>query len=218
MYTPSHFQEARHEVLCAAIRKAAFGTLVTFNGGQIVASHIPLLLDESEAPIGTLYGHLARSNPQWRTFDPGVSALVTFVLADSYVSPTWYPTKRESGKVVPTWNYMTVHARGALHLVHDPDALRPIVSRLTDRHEQDRPEPWAVTDAPERYVAGMLKGIVGVAIAVEALEGAWKLSQNRSDADQHGVVQGLQQEDARGEAVARSMATLRGNQDRGVAE
>ena len=208
MYVPAHFQEHRRDILFGAMRTAAFGTLVTLNEGHLVASHIPFMLDETEGPNGTLHGHLARANPQWRSFDPAVDALVSFVVADAYVSPSWYPTKGQTGKVVPTWNYIAVQAAGPLRITHEPDALRALLDQLTRQHEAPRPEPWAITDAPAAYTAALLKAIVGVTIPVTDLQGKWKLSQNRPEADRSGVLQGLLEEDGRAGTIAAAMQGL----------
>ncbi len=144
------------------------------------------------APFGTLLGHIARDNPQWR--DGAGEALAIFLGTDAYVSPSFYPTKKENGKVVPTWNYIAIHARGAIEWFDDAERLRAIVTRLTQKHESGRPEPWAVTDAPPDYVDMMLKAIVGFAIPLARLEGKWKMSQNRPPADRKGAADVLRRE------------------------
>lgn len=208
MYVPRHFREERRAVLVAALRASGLGTLTTLNGGRLVASHLPFVLDEEGGAQGVLYGHLARANPQWRDFDPAVEALVSFVLADAYVSPSWYPTKAETGKVVPTWNYIAVQASGPLTLIEDPAALRDLVGRLTETQEGGRPHPWSVDDAPADFTAAMLRGIVGLRVEIASLSGAWKLSQNRSEADRAGVLQGLQSEGAQAAPVVAAMNAL----------
>ena len=208
MYVPTHFREDRRDVLFGTVRAAAFGTLVTLNEGRITASHIPFVLDEAEGPNGTLRGHLARTNPQWRSFDPTVEALVTFVVADAYVSPSWYPTKRETGKVVPTWNYIAVQAAGPLQVTQEPEALRRMLDNLTHQHEAPRPDPWAVTDAPAAFTTALLKAIVGVTIPITSLEGKWKLSQNRPDADRSGVLDGLRKDGSRAAGITTAMQDL----------
>jgi len=200
MYVPVHFREERIEVLHAAIRTYGFGTLVTSDEGELEASHLPLLLDAEPAPFGTLRGHLARANPQWRRAKPGVEALAIFLGPDAYVTPSWYPTKQQTGKVVPTWNYLAIHVYGTLSVQEDPAQLRDHVGRLTDRHEATRASPWAVDDAPEPYIDQMLRAIVGVTLRITRIEGKWKMSQNRTAEDQTGVREGLAREAGDGHA------------------
>jgi transcriptional regulator len=195
MYVPAHFDESRVPVLHDAMRRIGFGTLVTrwSDGGSdgLEASHIPLLVDPAPAPFGTLRGHIARANPQWKRADAGTPALVTLLGPDAYVTPSWFPSKRETGKVVPTWNYITVHATGPLRFFDDRAPLLDLVTRLTDAHEGRREKPWAVTDAPAAYIDAMLKAIVGFELPIARLEGKWKLSQNKSAADVAGIRDGL---------------------------
>ncbi|MEO8715691.1 MAG: FMN-binding negative transcriptional regulator [Acetobacteraceae bacterium] len=188
---PPAFREDRIEVLHAAIREARLATLVTLTLEGLVASHVPLLLDPGPAPYGTLIGHLASPNPQARGGVADVDALAIFQGPEAYVTPSWYATKRETGKVVPTWNYVAIHAVGPLRFFDDPARLLEIVTRLTERHERARAEPWAVGDAPGDFVAGMLRGIIGFEMPIARLEGKWKMSQNRPPADRKGVVAGL---------------------------
>ncbi len=192
MYIPPLFKEDRVDVLHAAIRRSGLATLVTLTGDGLIASHVPMLLDPEPAPYGTLLGHLARPNPQARGAAPGVQALAIFQGPDAYITPSWYATKRENGKVVPTWNYVTIHAHGPVAFFDDAERLREVVTRLTEREEQARAEPWAVTDAPADFIDGMLKGIVGFALPIVRLEGKWKMSQNRPAQDRAGVVAGLE--------------------------
>jgi transcriptional regulator len=153
-----------------------------------------MLLDPDPAPYGTLIGHLARPNPQARGAVPGVQALAIFQGPDVYITPSWYATKRENGKVVPTWNYVAIHAHGPVEFFDDTERLRDVVTRLTEREEQARADPWAVSDAPAAFIDGMLKGIVGFALPIARLEGKWKMSQNRPAQDRAGVVAGLEQQ------------------------
>ncbi len=201
MYLPPQFREDRVPVLHEAIRQAALGTLVTLAPDGLVASHIPMLIDPEPAPFGTLRGHLSRANPQWRDVTPGVQALAIFLGPDAYVTPAWYATKRQTGKVVPTWNYVAIHAYGPVRFFDDPDRLLALVTELTDAHERGRPDPWAVSDAPAEFVQGMLKGIVGFELPVARLEGKWKMSQNRPPEDRAGVVDGLVREGGPAEAA-----------------
>ncbi|HXA22125.1 MAG TPA: FMN-binding negative transcriptional regulator [Acetobacteraceae bacterium] len=192
LYVPPLFKEDRIDVLHAAIRSAGLATLVTLTADGLIASHVPMLLDSDPAPYGTLLGHVARPNPQARGAVPGVQALAIFQGPDAYITPSWYATKRANGKVVPTWNYVTIHAYGPVEFFDDTERLRSIVTRLTEREELARAEPWAVTDAPADFIDGMLKGIVGFALPIARLEGKWKMSQNRPAQDRAGVVAGLE--------------------------
>jgi transcriptional regulator len=167
------------------------------------ATPLPLMLDPSDGPQGSLIGHIARANPQWRTTDGTQEALAIFSGPDSYITPSWYETKRLTGKVVPTWNYVTVHVRGRISFTQEPEALLDLVRRLTERHESERAAPWAVSDAPADFIQSQLRAIVGVRVQISALTGKWKMSQNRSPADRAGVVAGLR---ADGGPVAEAVA------------
>ncbi|BBP80278.1 transcriptional regulator [Pseudomonas sp. Ost2] len=191
MYTPSAFSEQDLLTLQRHIQDTRLATLVTHGKLGLQASHVPLLLAPGQGPNGTLYGHLARANPQWRELAEGGEILVIFAGADAYVSPSFYPAKAEHGKVVPTWNYVAVHAYGEAEVFDDAERLRNLVSALTDRHEAGRDQPWKVDDAPAPYIDSMLRAIVGFALPIQRLEGKRKLSQNRSAADIAGVQQGL---------------------------
>ena len=184
MYVPDHFREDRPDVLHDAIRRIGFATLVTTG---MEANHLPMLLQD-----GVLRGHVARANPVWKA--GGGAALAIFLGPHAYVSPSWYPSKAETGKAVPTWNYLTVHARGHIRWIQDAAWLHVHVAGLSDTHEAGRAEPWAVTDAPAAYIDSLVRAIVGFEIMIESLEGKWKLSQNRSAADQGGVRDGLQRD------------------------
>ena len=191
MYNPAAFKEddtARLHQLMADTRLAI---LVTHDENGLQASHLPLLLSSEQGLNGTLFGHLARANPQWRALQNGAEAMVIFPGADAYVSPAFYPAKAEHGKVVPTWNYVAVHAYGVAEVFSDAPRLLEVVTGLTDKHEAGRAAPWAVADAPADYIDGMLKAIVGFAIPIDRLEGKRKLSQNRSAEDIAGVREGL---------------------------
>jgi transcriptional regulator len=202
LYVTNQFREERVEVLHETIRRIALGTLVTLGEDGLDASHVPMLIDAAPAPFGTLTGHIARANPQWRTAKPEARSLAIFTGPESYISPAWYPTKQQTGKVVPTWNYVAVHATGRVRFFDDAESLRRIVTRLTDTHEGPRVDPWAVTDAPEDFVAAMLKAIVGFELVIERLEGKWKMSQNRPAQDSAGVVEGLTREGGSPEVAA----------------
>jgi transcriptional regulator len=185
------FKEDRIELLHDAMRQAGLATLVTLTADGLIASHVPVLLDPDPAPYGTLLGHLARPNPQAKGAVAGTYALVIFQGPDAYITPSFYETKRQTGKVVPTWNYVAIHARGPVTFFNDTERLLQVVTRLTDREEGKRAAPWAVTDAPADFIDGMLKGIVGFSLPITRLEGKWKMSQNRPAEDRAGVVDGL---------------------------
>jgi transcriptional regulator len=205
MYNPPHFKEDRVPVMHAAIRAVGLATLVTTGPDGLVASHIPLLLDPEPAPYGTLHGHLARGNPQGRQEEDS-EALAIFLGPDAYITPSYYATKRETGKVVPTWNYVAIHAYGKLAFFDDAERLLALVTRLTRRHEAGRAAPWKVSDAPADYLRGQLKGIIGFAMPIARLEGKWKMSQNRPAEDRAGVADGLARE---GEAVVAAIVAAR---------
>ncbi|MET0777035.1 MAG: FMN-binding negative transcriptional regulator [Pseudomonas mandelii] len=191
MYNPSGFAIKDLHELQQQIIDTRLAMVVTHGEQGLQASHLPLLFKPEQGPNGTLYGHFARGNPQWKELQNGTEALVIFAGADAYVSPGFYPSKAEHGKVVPTWNYVAVHAYGTAEVFTDADRLLNLVSALTDRHEASRQQPWKVTDAPADYIDGMLKAIVGFALPIQRLEGKRKLSQNRSAADIAGVREGL---------------------------
>ena len=190
MYTPSYFKDEDLASLHRQIEGTRLATLVSADQTGLQAIHVPLLLDPNAGPNGTLFGHLAKANPQWKTLAAG-EALVIFQGADAYISPSFYAAKAEHGKVVPTWNYLAVHAYGRAEVFTDPARLLQIVSGLTDKHEAGRAKPWAVSDAPADYIEKMLNGIVGFAIPIDRLEGKRKLNQNRSAEDIAGVSKGL---------------------------
>ncbi len=201
MYTPSAFAITDLDVLHTAIEAHGLATMVTMSSDGLIASYLPLLLDRSRGPNGTLVGHLARANPQGSRSDPSVPALVMFQGLDGYISPSMYATKHQTGKAVPTWNYSAIHAYGTVAFFSDADRLLDVVTRLTDRHEASRPVPWAVSDAPPDFIDGMLRAIVGVEIPIERLEGKAKLSQNRPQVDHEGIVSGLRAQ-GRGDLAA----------------
>ena len=205
MYVPAHFEETRPGVLRHLIREHPLAALVTLGPAGLDANHIPLELDPQLAPLGTLRGHVARANPVWRDFSRDVEALAIFQGPQAYISPGWYRTKQETGKVVPTYNYIVVHAYGPMRIVEDRAWLRGLVERLTDRHEAGRPGAWKVTDAPADFLEQMLGAIVGIEIPLTRLVGKWKVSQNRPAADREGVVKALREPN---DAAARAMANL----------
>ena len=190
MYNPHHFEETRIEVLHELMQREPFAVVVTLGASGLDANHLPLELDASTPPFGTLRGHVSRANAMWKESSK-VETLVIFEGPQHYVTPDWYPTKAQTGKSVPTWNYVVVHAYGTPRFIEDPVWLRAHVERLTNRHEASRPAPWQVSDAPEDYVQGQLKGIVGFELPITRISGKWKVSQNRIEADRRGVVAGL---------------------------
>lgn len=190
MYTPPAFRDDDPASIRAAIRTARLANFVTATTEGLMATPLPLHLDETEGEHGVLYGHLARANPQWRLPVTG-DGLAIFMGPDAYVTPSWYATKQETGKVVPTWNYVTVHASGPVEFFDDPERLLAVVTRLTDLHEVERPSPWAVSDAPAEFVQAQLRGIVGLRMPIHRLEGKRKMSQNRTAADRANVAAGL---------------------------
>ena len=190
MYRPPPFREDRPDVLHALIRAHPLGTLVTAGPDGLTANHIPFLI-EAGGESGVLRAHLARANGQLEALRAGAPALVIFQGPEAYVSPSWYATKAQSQKVVPTWNYVAVHCWGTPRVIDDPAWLRAQIGRLTASQEAGRAEPWAVEDAPEDYIAAQIRGIAGLEIPIDRIEGKWKASQNRSEADRAGVAAGL---------------------------
>jgi transcriptional regulator len=205
VYVPKHFEEPRIDVLHALVREHPLGTIVTMTPRGLEANHVPFEVTPEPGPFGTLRGHVARANPLWRDASPDVEALVVFSGASAYISPSWYATKTETGKVVPTWNYAVVHARGALRVIEDEAWLRGFVTALTDRFEAHSDVPWKVSDAPEPFIEQMLGAIVGIEIPLTQLTGKWKVSQNRPERDRAGTAEGLLRE---GTEAASAMAEL----------
>jgi transcriptional regulator len=190
MYVPPAFREDDLAALHATMREARLANLITTTDEGLVATPLPLFLAPEEGSYGTLYGHLARANPQWK-LPPTGDAMALFMGPDAYVTPSWYAAKLEHGKVVPTWNYVAVHAYGPAEFFEDADRLLEAVTRLTNLHEQSRAEPWAVTDAPASFIRAQLRGIVGLRLPITRIEGKRKMSQNRGAADRAGVAAGL---------------------------
>lgn len=207
MYQPAHgrFAVADPAALLAELAPLVPATLVTLGADGLRASSLPMLFDAADGERGILRGHLARPNPQWRDFDPAVEAMAIFDGPDAYVTPSWYEEKRLTGKVVPTWNYVTVQAHGRLSVRHEPNWLIEHVRRLVDRHETGRERPWSVDDAPAGYVEVQARAIVGLELRITRLTAKRKLSQNRSAADFAGVVAGLSAGAPSEEAVADEM-------------
>lgn len=214
MYLPAHFEESRAEVLHALMREHPLGLLITQtqppadgSAAHIDANALPFHVDANRGPHGTLLAHVARANPVWHTTRTDAEVLVVFQGPQTYVSPGWYATKQDTGKVVPTWNYVLVEARGRLVVRDDAAWVHALVSTLTDTHETTQPKPWKVTDAPADYIAATLRAIVGIEIELTSLQGKWKVSQNRSAADRAGVVHGL---DSSGQAESAALVARHG--------
>jgi transcriptional regulator len=189
MYLPKHFEQTDRAALAALMREHPLALLIVPGADGVTADPIPLEYRPEVGPLGTLRGHVARANPLWKR--AGAEALAVFTGPQTYITPSWYPSKAETHKVVPTWNYTLVQARGPLRAIDDAPWLHALVGGLTAHHEAPRDKPWAVTDAPEDYVQTMLRAIVGIEIELTSLVGKWKVSQNRSEADRQGVVEGL---------------------------
>ena len=191
MYQVAAFREERIDVMHALIRMHPLASLVTNADGALEANHLPLLIEPSPAPYGTLRGHVARANPLWQRSHAGREVLAIFQGPQAYVTPSWYPSKRETGEVVPTWNYAVVHAYGPLVVHDDRNWVRGLVSQLTAQQEAARSQPWSINDAPDEYIERVLGAIVGIEIPLTRLEGKWKVSQNRREADRAAVIAGL---------------------------
>ena len=189
MYTPNHFKEERLDVLLAAIAGIGLGTLVIHGEAGLEASQIPMVVDEAVSPLGALNGHVARANPLWK--HASGEALAVFLGPHAYISPSWYPSKQETGKVVPTWNYLSVHAHGRIEFFNEPDRLLLHLEKLTAANEAARSAPWKVSDAPDAYIQQMLRAIVGFTFTIDRLEGQWKMSQNKPEGERGGVKAGL---------------------------
>jgi len=214
MFNPPHHRVDDRAEVFDLIDRAAFGHLVSYGMHGFNATGLPFLLDRTAGPFGSLRGHFARANGQWKRVD-GSDVFVLFALADAYVTPAWYPSKAEHGRVVPTWNYEVVHAHGTARIHDDVEWVRQIVTDLTERHEEHRAsengqERWAVTDAPDDFIEKVLRAIVGVEIEISLVEGKQKLSQNRPAEDQAGVAEGLRATPGTsGQMLADAMAQLR---------
>ncbi|MDR7306001.1 FMN-binding negative transcriptional regulator [Rhodoferax saidenbachensis] len=203
MYIPAHFAETRTEELHRIIRAYPLGVLVTHGADGLDADHIPMELDASAGPHGTLIGHVARANTLWQRCPSGTPVMVVFRGADAYVSPSWYPSKQEAHRQVPTWNYEVVHVQGTITLHDDERFVRGVVAKLTRRHEAAEPKPWRMGDSEPEFIDAMLRNIVGFEIAITSLVGKVKFSQNREARDRLGAADVL---DARGSnAIAHAM-------------
>jgi transcriptional regulator len=191
MYQPPYHREDRLPVQHALIRAYPLGTLITCGANGLEGNPVPFILDEKVGPKGILRAHIARANRIWQEFESHCEALVVFMGPQTYVSPSWYASKQESGKVVPTWNYACVHVHGQIRVIEDRNWLMKQIRDLTELEERDRPSPWSIDDAPAAYISSMLDAIVGIEITISRIEGKWKVSQNRSPADRQGVIAGL---------------------------
>jgi len=206
MYLPSHFAETRAGVIQELIFNHPLGMLVTLGADGLEANHLPFEYDPQPTPHGTLRAHVARANPVWSNFSKDVEALVVFQGPQTYITPSWYATKVQTGKVVPTFNYIVAHAYGSMRAIEDQEWLRNFVGKLTQRFEATRAKPWAITDAPDDFIAAHLRAIVGIEIKLTRMLGKWKTSQNRPAADRNGVAAGLRETDnPMAQAMARAV-------------
>ncbi len=191
MYTPKHFEQPSIEAMHEHVRAYPLATLITLGAEGLCANHIPMHLSESPQPYGLLSGHVPRSNPVWREASNQVEAIVIFQGPNAYITPSWYASKKETGKVVPTWNYTVVHAHGHIRVIDDAQWLRAHLETITNQHEASHAHPWAVADAPNDFTEKLLGSLVGIEISISKLVGKWKVSQNRPEQDRAGVVAGL---------------------------
>ncbi|MBK8182120.1 MAG: FMN-binding negative transcriptional regulator [Candidatus Competibacteraceae bacterium] len=191
MYIPKHFDEPRIDTMHALIRARPLATLVTLSAGGINANHIPLHLSGQAPSLGTLQGHVARSNPLWHEYAKDVEVLAVFQGPDAYITPSWYPTKAENGKAVPTWNFVVAHAYGVLRVIHDPFWLLTHLEALTAHNEARFAQPWQVADAPYEFTEKLIGALVGLEIEISRLIGKWKVSQNQPTQNKAGIVEGL---------------------------
>lgn len=193
MYIPQHFEPPSRDAMRQLMQNYPFAPLITLDGEEFCADHIPFELRKEPGPYGTLVGHVARANPVWQKAD-GAKALVVFHGPDGYISPSWYALKQETGKVVPTWNFAVVQAYGNIRVIHEAQFIKAHIEKLTDRQESVFAKPWSVGDAPQEFTDMLAKHIVGIEIVISKLVGKWKLSQNRSAADKAGAIKGLREQ------------------------
>ena len=191
MFTPNIFKETDLDILHGLIRSHPLGTWITSKEDVLDVNHIPFVLDITRGKYGVLKAHVNRANPVWRSLPTAKESIVTFQGADSYISPSWYPSKQEHGKVVPTWNYVVLHAHGTPRAMTSEDWLYQHLNELTDQHESERDKSWKVSDAPSDFTERMIQGIVGIEIPISNLQGMWKTSQNKQHSDKEGVINGL---------------------------
>ncbi|EOG7599847.1 FMN-binding negative transcriptional regulator, partial [Vibrio cholerae] len=204
LHIPGKFKQDNIDVLVNLMREYPFATVITSSNSEIEANHLPLSLIELDGKL-RLKGHIAKVNSVWKTANPASEVLVIFNGPNSYVSPSYYPTKKENGKAVPTWNYIVVHVKGKIRFIHEPQWILEVLEQLTTKHEQGQAVPWSMSDAPEGYIHKMLPAVVGVEIEVESLSGQWKLSQNHPEINQQGVVEGLSSKDDTNSQVIASL-------------
>ena len=195
MYIPKANEETRLPVLHDFLRAHPFATLVTMGNAGMIATHLPLVLEDDGSEFGLLKGHISRANTQWKDINTSIDALAIFAGDHHYITPNWYPSKHQDGKQVPTWNYVVTHCYGPLKFIEDPQWLLAHLETLTTIHEASSPIPWKIADAPPEFIKALLNGIIGLELPVRKIEGKWKLSQNRSQQDRQGVVEGLTQLD-----------------------
>jgi transcriptional regulator len=191
MYLPKIHEETRLDVLHSLIRQHSLGTWVLANETELNVNHIPFVLDSSRGEFGTLFGHVARANPIWQTPTTALPSVIIFRGPQTYITPSWYPSKHQHGKAVPTWNYAVVTAHGHPEYIEDPAWLYDHLSHLTDANEASQALPWKIGDAPQEFTEKLLSAIVGVKIPLQRIEGKWKTNQNRQEADKIGVIAGL---------------------------
>jgi transcriptional regulator len=191
MYIPRANQEDSTPVIHKLMEEQPFASLITMGTSGLFATHIPMVLEQNGTPLGRLRGHISRANQQWHEFTPSIEALAIFSGPQHYITPSWYPEKQKTAKVVPTWNYVVVHAYGHLRVIEDSQWLMAHLESLVTIHEAGSPAPWKIGDAPADYIASQIKGIVGLEMVITRLEGKWKVSQNRSEQDRVGVAEGL---------------------------
>lgn len=204
MHTPIKFQQNEDSQLKSIIREYPFATLITYSESGIEATHLPVtLIDMGEKSI--IQAHIARANKLWKSVKEGSEILLIFNGPNCYVSPNYYPTKKESGKAVPTWNYVVVHVKGVISFIHDEKWIYNMIDSLTKEHEAKQDVPWSMSDAPDTYINKMLPAIVGIEIVIDSFEGQWKLSQNQPEVNQVGVIQGLLE---KGQACDRKVSEL----------
>jgi len=206
MYIPKYHEEHNLDVLHDLITAHPLGTWAVCQDNKITAHHLPFMLDRSRGTCGSLVTHVAKANPVWQLIHENTdSSLIIFQGANTYITPSWYVSKQEHGKVVPTWNYAVVHVYGVPKAWTDMDWLHQHVNTVTDAYEAQQPKPWKVNDAPQEYIDQMTQGIVGIEIPIERIIGKWKVSQNRNEADRQGVIDGLR---AKGDADSIAMAVM----------
>jgi transcriptional regulator len=207
MYLPKSFEPPSREAMLTLMRECPLATLITHGADELIVNHIPMLLSATDAENGKLACHIARANSVWRESDLTKPVVAVFQDVNTYITPSWYATKQESGKVVPTWNYAVVHAHGKMRIIEDHDWLMTHLNQITDHNEQPFDKPWQVSDAPRDFIENLARAVVGIEISITRLEGKWKVSQNRPEADRDGVAQNLARGDTNSQRMARLVAT-----------